>query len=67
MNNKEYIYILDYLDCTICEIERSTDDERDIEDVLEEYDYNIDSCFWMISDHKIENIITLTPNNFSNI
>lgn len=57
MDNKEYIYVLDHSDCTICEIERSTDDEKEIEDVLNEHGFNINTCSWMISDHKIENII----------
>lgn len=57
MDNKEYIYVLDHSDCTICEIERSTDDEKEIEDVLNEHGFNVNTCSWMISDHKIENII----------
>ena len=34
MNDKEYIYILDYSDSTICEIVRDIDDEQEIEDVF---------------------------------
>ena len=60
MDNKEYIYILDYSDCTICEIVRDVDDEREIEDVLEEHGCNINTSSWMISDHKIDKIKTLT-------
>ena len=37
MNDKEYIYVLDYSDCTICEIIRDVDDKREIEDVLKEH------------------------------
>lgn len=59
MDNKEYIYVLDYSDCTICEIIRDTNDEREVEDVLEEYGCNINTCSWMISDHKITEITTL--------
>lgn len=59
MDNKDYIYILDYSDSTICEIVRDVDDEREIEDVLEEYGCNIDTCSWMITDHKINEIKTL--------
>ena len=44
MNDKEYIYVLDYSDCTICEIVRDANDEREVEDVLEEYGCNINSC-----------------------
>ena len=59
MNDKEYIYILDYFDCTICEIVRDVDDKREIEDVLKEYGCNINTCSWMITDRKINEITTL--------
>ncbi|MGN1300745.1 MAG: hypothetical protein ACI4VC_05325 [Clostridia bacterium] len=59
MDNKEYIYVLDYSDGTICEIVTDVNDEREVEDVLEEYGCNINTCSWMISDHKITEIIPL--------
>lgn len=59
MDNKEYIYILDYSNCTIYEIVRDVDDEQEIEDVLEEHGCNINTCSWMISDHEITEITTL--------
>ena len=59
MNDKEYIYILDYSDCTICEIIRDVDDKREIEDVLKEHGCNINTCSWMITDNKINEITTL--------
>ena len=59
MDNKEYIYVLDYSDCTICEIIKNADDEREIEDVLEENGCNVNTCSWMISNHKINKITTL--------
>lgn len=61
-NIKEYIYVLDYSDCTICEIVLDKDDDTDIEDVLEKYGCNVNTCSWMISDNKIESIIEL--NNY---
>ena len=60
MDNKEYIYILDYSNSTICEIVRDAADEREIEDVLKEYGCNINTCSWMITDNKINEIITLS-------
>lgn len=60
MNDKEYIYILDYSDSTICEIVRDVDNKQEIEDVLKEYGCNINTCSWMITDHKINEIITLS-------
>ena len=59
MDNKEYIYVLDYSDGTICEIVRDANDEREVEDVLEEHGCNINTCSWMISDHEITEITTL--------
>ena len=59
MDNKEYIYVLDYSDCTICEIVKNADDEREIEDVLKENGCNANTCSWMISNHKINKITTL--------
>lgn len=59
MNDKEYIYILDYSDSTICEIVKDVDDEREVEDVLKEYSCNINTCSWMITDHKINEITIL--------
>ena len=61
-NIKEYIYVLDYSDCTICEIVLDKDDDTDIEDVLENYGCKVNTCSWMISDNKIESIIEL--NNY---
>ena len=61
-NIKEYIYVLDYSDCTICEIVLDKDDDTNIEDVLEKYGCNVNTCSWMISDNKIESIIEL--NNY---
>lgn len=58
-NIKEYIYVLDYSDCAIYEIVRDTDDDTDIEDVLKKYGFNVNTCSWMIIDHKIESITEL--------
>lgn len=62
MCNREWIYVLDYTDCTICEIVRDIDDERELEDVLEEYGCNVNTCSWMITDHKIESITELNKD-----
>lgn len=60
MNDKEYIYILDYSDSTICEIVKDVDDEREVENVLKEHGCNINTCSWMITDNKINEITTLS-------
>ena len=59
---KEYIYVLDYSDCAIYEIVRDKDDDTDIEDVLKKYGCNVNTCSFMISDHKIESITELNNN-----
>lgn len=62
MDNREWIYVLDCSDCTICEIVHDRDDEREVEDVLEEYGCNINTCSWMITNHKIESITELNKD-----
>lgn len=59
MDNKEYIYVLDYSDCAIYEIIRDIDDERKIEDVFKNYGFDINTCSWMITGDKINKIINL--------
>lgn len=55
-----YIYVLDYSDCSICEIAIS-DNERTMEpeDIIEEHGCNISTSSWMFSNNKIENIIEI--------
>ena len=57
---KEYLYILDYSDSTICEI-HLTDEEQDldIDDILKRHELDIDSCVFMFTTSKINNIIEL--------
>ena len=59
MDNKEYIYVLDYSDCAIYEIIRDIDDKRKIEDVFKDYGFDINACSWMITGDKINKIINL--------
>lgn len=53
-----YIYVLDFSDCSICEITIS-DDERAMEpeDIIEIHGFNVNTSSWMFSQYKIENII----------
>ena len=60
MDNKEYIYVLDYSDSTICEIVREADDKQEVEDYLKEHGCIKNTCSYMIVDHKINEIITLS-------
>lgn len=57
---KEYCYILDYSDATICEIEL-TDEDKDLEseDLLNKYGCKSDTCSFMFTAVRIENITKL--------
>lgn len=48
----EYLYVLDYSDCSISEIEFIHTD--DLVSVLEEHGFNPDNCSWMSSENKLE-------------
>lgn len=59
---KEYCYILDYSDSTVCVIEITEEDfNLESEELLEKYGCNIDTCEYMYSTNKIDNIIKLNP------
>lgn len=55
--NPEYLYCLDYSDNTICEIILDEkDDELNTEEILHRRHMNIDTCAYMYSSTKINNI-----------
>lgn len=56
----EYLYVLDYSDSTICEI-HLTDEEQnmDTEQILSNHGLDIDTCSFMFTTCKIDNIIEL--------
>lgn len=59
---KEYCYILDYSDSTVCVIEITEEDfNLESEELLKKYGCNIDTCEYMYSTNKIDNIIKLNP------
>lgn len=57
-----YIYVMNYFDNSICEIEKCLKDGEhfDVESILEEYDFIEDECHYMITEDRIDNIISLT-------
>lgn len=59
-NIKQYIYVLDYSDCTICEI-GIAEELKDIEpeDILKQFGCNVNTCSFMIADRKIDSIMEL--------
>ena len=62
MGNKEYIYVLDYSDCSIYEIIHDADEDKDIQDVVEEYGCNINTCSWMVCSNRITDIVELNKD-----
>lgn len=61
MEDFNYIYVLDYSDGTICEIElQPKDRDKLIDDIVESYGCNINTCSWMATRYRVTNIITLT-------
>lgn len=56
----DYLYLMDYSDGTICEIELTEeDDDKDIEDICREHGVSYDTCSYMYCQHKINDIIHL--------
>lgn len=54
---KEYLYIMDFSDASISEIEITKEDE-DLEtcDLLDKYGFNADECFFMFTTKRITSI-----------
>lgn len=51
---KEYVYILNFRDNTICEIGITEDDVNlDSEELLSKYGFDIDNCNFMYSNYKL--------------
>lgn len=56
-NVKEYLYVMDFSDVSISEIE-ITKEDKDLEtrDLLDKYGFNDDECFFMFTTQRITNI-----------
>ena len=54
---KEYLYVMDFSDASISEIE-ITEENKDLEssDLLNKYGFNDDECFFMFTTKRITNI-----------
>lgn len=60
MEDINYIYVLDYSDETICEIElQPKDRDKLIDDIVESYGCKTNTCSWMATRYRVTNIITL--------
>lgn len=56
-NIKEYLYVIDYSDASISEIE-ITEENKDLEidDLLKKYGFNDDECYFMFTTNRITKI-----------
>lgn len=56
-NIKEYLYVMNFSDTSISEIE-ITEEDKDLEsyDLLDKYGFNDDECFFMFTTKRITNI-----------
>lgn len=56
-NIKEYLYVMNFSDASISEIE-ITEEDKDLEscDLLDKYGFNDDECFFMFTTKRITNI-----------
>lgn len=54
---KEYLYVMDFSDASLSEIE-ITEENKDLEssDLLNKYGFNDDECFFMFTTKRITNI-----------
>lgn len=66
MNDKEYLYILDYLTDDIYEIEVDANSDKDVFKIIKQYGCNPGCCFWMFSNRKIDKITKLTKDEATN-
>lgn len=54
MNDINYLYVMDYCQGSIFEIELDGTEDDDIERLLKEYGLNIDNCTYMYSKDKLD-------------
>lgn len=60
--NQEYLYVMDFSDCTISEIKLTEEyDEVDLFDLLDKYGFDADTCEWMFTTEKITEIVKAKP------
>ena len=57
---KEYLYVMDYSDCTISRIDITDEEDDDVERVLKDYGFALDSCAYMYSKELITKITNVT-------
>lgn len=60
MENFEYMYIMDFSDASITEVKLTSEDENlESCDLLSKYGFSENTCSWMFTTTKINNIKTI--------
>lgn len=62
---KEYLYVMDYSDASISEIEITEEDENlDTIDLLRKYGFRDGDCYFMFTTQRITNINKIDGSNY---
>lgn len=59
MEDFKYMYVMDFSDSSITEVYLKDEDNKlEANDLLDKYSFNVNTCSWMFTTTKIDNIIT---------
>lgn len=59
MEGFKYMYVMDFSDSSITEVCLKDEDKKlETNDLLNKYSFNVNTCSWMFTTTKIDNIIT---------
>ena len=59
MEGFKYMYVMDFSDSSITEVCLKDEDSKlEANDLLNKYSFNVNTCSWMFTTTKIDNIIT---------
>lgn len=59
MEGFKYMYVMDFSDSSITEVcLKDEDNKLEANDLLNKYSFNVNTCSWMFTTTKIDNIIT---------
>lgn len=59
MEGFKYMYVMDFSDSSITEVYLKDEDNKlEANDLLNKYSFNVNTCSWMFTTTKIDNIIT---------
>ena len=59
MEGFKYMYVMDFSDSSITEVCLKDEDKKlEANDLLNKYSFSVNTCSWMFTTTKIDNIIT---------